>query len=278
MSPRMEWQMKLAWLTDIHLNFLQTAKRWQFFETVKEAADAIVISGDIGESGDVAQYLSEMANAIKKPIYLVLGNHDFYRDSIAGTRRRIAKLAEETEHLHYLTSLGVVALTKKTAIVGHDGWADGRFGDYDGTQVILSDHSLIQEIASSYRYFHLDKYRLKATMTALADEAARQFERVLEEAAASYQNIIAVTHVPPFREAAWYEGKISDDDYLPYFVCKVVGDVMRKVMLSHPQVKLVVLCGHTHSGGQVQIAANIDVLTGEARYGHPIVQQVLQIA
>ncbi len=49
---------------------------------------------------------------------------------------------------------------------------------------------------------------------------------------------------------------------------------MRQVMRSHPQVS----CGHTHSGGQVQIADNIDVLTGEARYGHPTIQQVLQIA
>jgi len=269
--------MKLAWLTDIHLNFLQSPQRRQFLEKVKEAADAVALSGDIGESVDVAQYLSEMADVIENPIYFVLGNHDFYRDSIAGTRRRIAKLAEETEHLHYLTSLGVVALTKKTAIVGHDGWADGRLGDYDGTQVILSDHSLIQEIASSYRYFHLDKYRLKATMTALADEAAHQFEQVLEEAAAKYEEIIAVTHVPPFREAAWHEGKTSSDDYLPHFACKVVGDVMRKVMLSHPQVRLLVLCGHTHSGGHIQAATNIDVLTGEARYGHPVVQRVLQV-
>jgi 3',5'-cyclic-AMP phosphodiesterase len=143
--------------------------------------------------------------------------------------------------------------------------------------VILSDHSLIQEIVNSYKYFHLDKYSLKATMTALADEAARHFEQVLEEAAANYETVVAVTHVPPFREAAWHEGKISDDDYLPYFACKVVGDVMRQVMLSHPSVRLVVLCGHPHGGGQFQAATNIEVLTGEARYGHPVVQEVLEV-
>ena len=117
--------MRLAWLTDIHLKFLQTPQRRQFLEKVKESADAVAISGDIGESTDIAQYLSEMANVVKKPIYFVLGNHDFYRDSIAGTRRRIAN-SPGTEHLHYLTSLGVVALTEDFAIVGHDGWAGGR--------------------------------------------------------------------------------------------------------------------------------------------------------
>lgn len=52
---------------------------------------------------------------------------------------------------------------------------------------------------------------------------------------------------------------------------------MRQVMLSHPSVKLTVLCGHTHSGGQVQITDNIEVLTGEALYGHPKIQQVLEV-
>jgi 3',5'-cyclic-AMP phosphodiesterase len=270
--------MKLAWLTDLHLNFVQTAQRRQFLEQVKEVADAVAVSGDIGESTDVAQHLSEMAEVIQKPIYFVLGNHDFYRDSITATRRRIASVAEETELLHYLTSQGVVELTPKTAMVGHDGWPDGRLGDFNGTRVILNDHSLIQEIASSYRYFYLDKYSLRATMTALADEAARHFERVLNEAAAKYEEIIAVTHVPPFREAAWHQGKTSSDDYLPYFACKIVGDVMRQGMRSHPQAKLLVLCGHTHSSGHVEIAANLRVLTGEARYGHPAIQQVLEVA
>lgn len=269
--------MRLAWLTDIHLNFLQSSQRQRFLEKVGEAADAVAVSGDIGESTDVAQYLLEMSDLIQKPIYFVLGNHDFYRDSIADTRRRIAALAEEDENLHYLTSLGIVQLTPKTAIVGHDGWPDGRLGDFEGTQVILSDHSLIQEITSSYQYFHLDKHGLRATMTVLADEAARHLQQVLEEAAAKCDTIIAVTHVPPFREAAWYEGEVSGDDYLPYFACKVVGDVMRQVMSSHPQVKLLVLCGHTHGGGRFQAATNIEVLTGEARYGHPAIERVLQV-
>lgn len=98
--------MRLAWLTDIHLNFVQSSQRRQFLEKVNEAADAVALSGDIGESVDVAQQLSKMAEVIQKPVYFVLGNHDFYHDSIAGTRRRIAKLAEETEQLHYLTFLG----------------------------------------------------------------------------------------------------------------------------------------------------------------------------
>ena len=53
--------------------------------------------------------------------------------------------------------------------------------------------------------------------------------------------------------------------------CDAEGDVV-----SSP-VRLLVLCGHTHSGGHVQIADNVEVLTGEARYGHPTIQRVLEV-
>lgn len=100
---------------------------------------------------------------------------------------------------------------------------------------------------------------------------------MLEAAASKYANVIAVTHVPPFREAAWHRGRVSDDDCLPYFACKAAGDVMQKVMQAHPQSKLLVLCGHTHGGGELQVADNVRVLTGEAEYGKPRINAVLEV-
>jgi hypothetical protein len=64
--------MHLAWLTDIHLNFVKASKQRRFLESIKEQADAFAISGDIGESHDIAQYLLEMDDVIQKPIYFVI--------------------------------------------------------------------------------------------------------------------------------------------------------------------------------------------------------------
>ncbi len=269
--------MQLAWLTDIHLNFLDGTERRRFLESVKGQADVVAVSGDIGESHDVVKYLQEMEEIVRKPIYFVLGNHDFYRSSIAKTRVEATELARESKFLNYLTAMGVCELAADTAIIGHDGWPDGRLGDYWNSDVILNDHLLIAEISKWYEGFVLDKRGLSKTLTALADEATRHFERVLNEAASQYRNIIAITHVPPFREAAWYQGKVSGDDYLPYFACKVVGDVLQSVMEAHSQANLLVLCGHTHSGGELQVSDNLRVLTGEARYKNPVIQQVLEI-
>lgn len=271
--------MRLAWLTDIHLNFLDGIQRRQFLESVGDRADAVAISGDIGESHDIATYLREMDELIEKPVYFVLGNHDFYRGSVSETRLRVAEIARESQHLAYLTAGGVVELTPKTAIIGHDGWADTRLGDYENTEVILNDHLLISEMSQwcddvTYR---VDKDGLRETLFALADEAARHLEMTLDEAAGNYERVFAVTHVPPYREAAWYQGRTSDDDYLPYFASKAVGEVLIKVMKSHPQSKLTVLCGHTHGGGEARILDNLHVLTGEARYKEPMIQRVLEI-
>ena len=79
--------MRLAWLTDIHLNFVGTAARRALMEKVERVCDAVVISGDIAESHDVEGYLTEMEEIVQKPIYFVLGNHDFYRGSGRGNAR-----------------------------------------------------------------------------------------------------------------------------------------------------------------------------------------------
>ena len=139
--------MRLAWLTDIHLNFVDAIRLDELFASVRDRADAVAISGDIAESRDVCHYLRTIEEIVQKPIYFVLGNHDFYRGSIPQVRRMVAGLASESEYLKYLTAMQVAELTPTTAIIGHDGWADGRLGDFRRSNVILSDHTLIAEIA-----------------------------------------------------------------------------------------------------------------------------------
>ena len=269
--------MRLAWLTDVHLNFIDALTMERFFGSVAERADAVAISGDIAESHDVYHYLRKIEEIVKKPIFFVLGNHDFYQGSISQVRRLVAEVANESEHLKYLTTMGVEALTPRTAMIGHDGWADGRLGDYENSDVILNDHLLVAELAVCWNGVDLDKRRLRPILAALGDEAAQHFESVVEAAASEYPNVIAVTHVPPFREAAWYQGKTSDDNLLPYFASRVVGDVMEKVMQAHPQSNLLVLCGHTHGGGEIKILDNLRVRTGEAEYGRLRINAIVAV-
>jgi hypothetical protein len=48
-------------------------------------------------------------------------------------------------------------------------------------------------------------------------------------------------------------------------------------MTAHPDRRMTVLCGHTHSPGEAQILPNLQVLTGGAVYGAPTVQRIFEV-
>lgn len=268
--------MRVAWASDIHLNFPEADTRQMFYTKLAQWSDAVAVSGDIAESPSVEQYLLEMAEHVQRPIFFVLGNHDFYRGSITATRRQIASLAAR-EPLHtYLTATDVVELTSATAIVGHDGWADARLGNSDQWQVIINDYLLIEEL-SQWRHGDGRPESLCPVLNELGDEAARHLQNVLTEAARSYHHRLVVTHVPPFREAAWYKRRPCDDDWLPHMACKAAGEVLLDIARAHPSCNLTVFRGHTHGGGHVAIRDNLQVFTAEADYGRPEIQRIFEV-
>jgi 3',5'-cyclic-AMP phosphodiesterase len=256
--------MQLAWLTDLHLNFVDQNGIDGLCRRVRdERADAVLISGDIAEAPDLEEYLEFLGRQVDRPIYFVLGNHDFYRGSLSEVRARIAALCRQSPHLHWLSQETVIELTLQTGLIGHDGWADGRLGDYAGSDVLLNDYFLIEELAGLEPEARLEQ------LHALGDQAADHFRSVLPGALERYRRVIVLTHVPPFREACWYQGQTSGDAWLPHFACKAVGDALVEAMSAHPDRELLVLCGHTHSPGEARILPNLRVFTGAAEYGRP---------
>ena len=76
---------RLAWLTDIHLDFLDAKQVDAFCQNVASCdTDAFMIGGDISIATQIQEHLLLLARHLRGPIYFVLGNHDFYGGSIAG--------------------------------------------------------------------------------------------------------------------------------------------------------------------------------------------------
>jgi predicted phosphohydrolase len=268
--------MRLAWASDVHLNFLNKDDLLTYIDIVKDKSDALVLTGDIDESTDICETLHLFDTKFAKPVYFVLGNHDFYHGSIEDVRRVVSRLAYSSHNLHYLNNIPNIELSDDTALLGHDGWADGRFGDLAGSNVILNDFTLIEEL-NCWKRGSLDKDRLRTMLEKLGDEAANHLSLVLYPAAEKYKHVIVATHVPPFKEATWHEGAMSGDDFLPYFSCEAVGKVLFAVASENPECQITVLCGHTHSGGEVDIIPNLKVLTAPSQYGKPRVHHVFNI-
>lgn len=264
--------MNFAWLTDIHLNFLNNNQIDEFLKSLKiQNVDGFFLSGDIAEANSIGDHLEHMASVVAKPIYFVLGNHDYYGGSIRKVRSEIADLVRQTDNVFWLNDVDFISLSEQTALVGHDSWADGRFGDFQDSSVELNDFYYIDELKVKSKAERVE------VMQVLADDAAEHFRRVLPKVLGNHRRVVVVTHVPPFQEACWHEGKNSDNEWLPFFSCKVVGDVLKYMMEQHLSCEMIVYCGHTHSSGECQILPNLKVITGGAEYGDPDIQSIINV-
>lgn len=277
--------IRLGWATDIHLPRAKPEERDRFLgRLAATAADLWVITGDIGHARSLEQDLLALADAVPAPapIYFVLGNHDFYGGDIATVRRLVTALGERgagNGRLRWLPAVGPVDLAPRTILLGHDGWADCRLGNVDTTPLVLNDFRYIVGLDGtvSSRIGH---------MRALADQAAASVRSQLAAAFApgrtaarswSPSTVIVATHVPPFAESATLKRGPAPPDFLPYFCSKAMGDVLLEAAGQRPDVRFVVLCGHTHGVGMVEMRENLTVLTGGAEYGHPEVQAVFEL-
>lgn len=263
---------RIVWLSDIHLNFVVGREYDAFVDKVAATApDAILLGGDIGEAPSVGRYLADLDARWSCPIHFVLGNHDFYFGSIAGVRSEVALLCSQRPRLNYLTLGGPVQLAEEVALVGHDGWGDGRVGDYERSLVMMRDYQLVAELSG---YSKQARWPL---LKQLGDEAAEHARRVLPAALAKNRRVIFLTHVPPLRAACWHEGQLSDDHWAPHFVCQALGDALLEIMQRHPEQELTVLCGHTHGAGECRPLPNVHILTGGSIYGEPAITGILEV-
>lgn len=267
---------KIAWLTDIHLNFLNSSERKIFYDQVnKTDSDAILITGDIAEAPSICEIMHEFSVNTTKHIYFVLGNHDYYHGSVSDVRSKIIALCSKNNRITWLGKPEIIKLNKHTVLVGQDGWADARYGDFDHSPVSLNDSHLISELCQA---FLLSKSALKNEMRKLADEDSKTLLKTLIEAVGTdIKKIIIATHVPPFAECCWYKDKPSDKDWLPYFSSKATGDVISVFSEKNPNIDVVALCGHTHTNSIIKLNINLEVKVGSADYYRPKLQEIIKI-
>src|SRR5215470_10761072 len=103
--------MRLAWGTDVHLNFVDDEGRAAFAEAIRAGRpDAVALTGDIAEGPSLAETLEFLDGRLGLPLYFVLGNHDFYRSSIAAVRRDAAALTAASPRLRWMPAAGVISL------------------------------------------------------------------------------------------------------------------------------------------------------------------------
>jgi 3',5'-cyclic-AMP phosphodiesterase len=299
--------MRIAWISDPHLVFVTPSSKLPedeltpFLESLAGAScDALAISGDISESPQLLDHLRKLEQYVARPVFFVLGNHDYYHGSFVGTQHEVATLVAGSRHLCWLEQCGSIQLTDDTAIIGHGCWGDARYGELEGSRLVLNDWKVIEDL----RYWKRGPHRLaglkgidvsaidwlKCRLTHedvdweplvqhlrfLGDEAAAHLRRVLPLALKDSTRVILVTHVPPFVPTPAPRGHDSAS-WAPHAGCKAVGDAILEIMEPHPHARLLILSGHVHYNSVATIRGNIEQRTAWAEYGEPCVSDFIHV-
>lgn len=268
--------MKFAWLTDVHLNFLEQQQRQEFYNEIKILdVDGVFITGDIAEAPSIVEILTELIIAVEKNVYFVLGNHDYYFGDIETVKTKIKIAASKNSKFNWMPGSEPVRLFGDIFLLGQDGWADGRYGDYINSRVVINDSRLIRDL---FEQRILGRMQLLAKMQELADHDAYVLAEHLQLAINNNpRKIIILTHVPPYKESCMHEGEVSNDDWLPFFTSNAIGDTLTKFAAEYKNIEFLVLCGHTHSEAYYRHSSNLTVRAGFSEYYRPCISDIIEV-
>lgn len=263
--------MLLDWITDPHLDHLRDEDMLlDFFRKLNSReSGALLVTGDIAESRTIYDFLELLSGAYQKPVFFVLGNHDYYGAWMSETRERVRAVCAGVPSgiLNWLPDAGPVFLEKRVAVVGHDGMYDAREGTA-GLELLMSDLYFPKGIYDLADALNHSTRALLEKLEEVARESADCVQKSVEVAVKKgARKVLVLTHVPPFLEASYFRGKPSEPRFRPWYVNVTLGERLLEMSSRYPKVQFRVFAGHTHGRREVWMTDNLHVRVGPARYG-----------
>lgn len=254
--------MRAVWVTDPHLDHLRhrpTVLK-AFVEMLRADSDCLIISGDISTHSEVDLFVT-FAKAYGKPIYFVLGNHDYWGGSFDETHKQMRRLCRENPNMIWLDHSGPVEIAPGVEVTGVDGWYDAQFGSWRDSSFHMVDWH------STRDFMGKDLVDIVATCRGIARGFSVAARIKLE--AAKARRVFFVTHVPPYQQSAMHQGRPSERTALPWYTSKILGEALSDWAEANPERNLITLCGHVHSPSEFEEQPNHIVHCGIAAYGTP---------
>lgn len=264
---------RLLWATDLHLDNAGSGGLARISKQIADSHhDAALLTGDISSAPNLCGHLKILARACRpRPLYFVLGNHDYYGGFMSRIHQEIGSLCRSTPNLFFLDETGPVPLDDDTALVGHSGWADAGCGWGTKTVIHTPDHDCIHDFRQLCTEARFRK------MQDLGRQSVTSVRKKLFTAFRTHRQVIVATHVPPFPSTAVYEGKPCGPSHQPHFINLGLGTMLIAVARNNPTRRITVLSGHTHSAARQSILPNLHARVGRVRPRNPQVQEILHI-
>ena len=234
--------------------------------------DAAVITGDTADAASLPGELAAMAETCApRPVYFVLGNHDYFGGTFFAVDAAVVGVCARHRNLRRLDREGIVPLSRSSALIGHGGWADARAGY--GKRSILHNPD-----ADNIEDFHdISADAVFSKMQGRAGASAMHLRKTLPLALTNYRHVLVATHVPPFTQAARFDGNQCGPLHLPHFSNISAGGVIRGISQSFPDRRVTVICGHTHSAAEVDDGPVVRIFAGGVKPGQPAIQRVFEV-
>lgn len=278
---------KYVWASDIHLDHIDDDAKLVEFANSLVVSDpvGVFLTGDISNANRLVYHLSVLERVVQRPVFFVLGNHDYFYGDIESVRKSMRQVSNMSQYLKYMPLSSYVALSPATALVGHDGWYDAVYGDGDRSRFLMNDWSLIKDYVPASgggQYMNMmkgvkDKAEVIAISRRLAHEGVTHIMNGIKSAVRYHKNVVVLTHYPPFRESHIYNGAIGDAEAQPWFTSGMMGTMLLDAAKAFPAVSFTVLAGHTHGLYAGQPLPNLKVNVAGARYGRPDVAGTIEV-
>lgn len=186
--------MKIAYISDLHNEFLRDAGLPVPDIKLNEPVDVLVLAGDIDVKEYGAQYAVRQSQHLELPVIYVLGNHEFYQADSLPVKDKVESLTRNTD-VHFLDS--DTAIIDDVMFIGATLWTD-----------FMLFGSAKHHLAISHASFNMTDYseirlpdkpfspKLTVSDTLLWHKLEKQFidETLMMPAAKS---IVVVTHHAP---------------------------------------------------------------------------------
>ena len=259
--------MCLLVCSDIHLDCFgsrsnQSAKEFgKSLAKENPDADGLIIAGDISTGGLVIEHLKQIYSGFNKPLYFIQGNHDLYNSSFKDMNKKFLYLSKQYPDIHWLQNEAPIKF-ETFDMVGVTGWYDAYHGNTN-SKVTLNDWYCITELMPGVSNRDL-------LISLIREEAGKQADILYKQLKETTANtIIVVTHIPPYKEASWYQSEMSDyNTWLPWMSSASTGATIDRYANANPDKNIVVICAHTHSPGIYQ-KKNVTVYTTKSIMGAP---------
>jgi Icc-related predicted phosphoesterase len=171
--------LKFQIISDLHLEFHSDGGQRLLSSMDFEAADALLVAGDLCSAKTIATSFELLCHACPKPIFYVPGNHEYYGSSFSDVDALLA--AAERAHPHLSVLNNTVVTLAGQRILGTPLWFPDQ-PDNQGYEGLLNDFRLI-------RGFKKDVYAANAKALQFLEAELRQGDVVVTHHLPSQQSV-----------------------------------------------------------------------------------------